>query len=146
MRGPVLAAVLAQAAPLAACLTILIGLRARPRAAAGLATLSLVVALGATAYLVVVVAVPNVHWVAQTTWLPVADGPALAFGVFFDPLAATMSFVVAFITLAVMVYSLGYMAGDPGFARYFGFLALFAWAMLGLVLASNLLLSTGFTR
>lgn len=139
MSGPVLAAVLAQAAPLAACLTILIGLRARPRAAAGLATLSLVVALGATAYLVVVVAVPNVHWVAQTTWLPVADGPALAFGVFFDPLAATMSFVVAFITLAVMVYSLGYMAGDPGFARYFGFLALFAWAMLGLVLASNLL-------
>ena len=139
MSGPVLAAVLAQAAPLAACLTILIGLRARPRAAAGLATLSLVVALGATAYLVVVVAVPNVHWVAQTTWLPVADGPALAFGVFFDPLAATMSFVVAFITLAVMVYSLGYMAGDAGFARYFGFLALFAWAMLGLVLASNLL-------
>jgi len=50
-----------------------------------------------------------------------------------------MALVVAGITLAVMVYSLGYMAGDPGFARYYGFLALFAWAMLGLVLASNLL-------
>jgi NADH-quinone oxidoreductase subunit L len=37
------------------------------------------------------------------------------------------------------VYSLGYMAGDPGFARYYAFMSLFAWAMMNLTLAPTLL-------
>jgi len=139
VSGPVLAALAAQAAPLAACAVILVGLRARPRAAAATAIAALTVSLAATAYLVWRIAVPNLSYLAEATWLPVQGGPGLAFGVFFDPLATTMACVVAAVTLAVMVYSLGYMHGDPGFARYFGFLALFGWAMLGLVLASNLL-------
>ena len=139
MSGPVTAAVVAQAAPLAACVVILFGLRRRPGAAAALAVLALTIALGAAAYLVAAVAVPNTTLLATSVWLPLADGPGLAFGVLLDPLSTTMALVVAAVTLAVMVYSLGYMAGDPGFARYYGFLALFAWAMLGLVLASNLL-------
>jgi NADH-quinone oxidoreductase subunit L len=139
MNGPVAAAVAAQAAPLAACLVILFWLRRRPGAAAALAILSLTVALGATAYLVAAVAVPDTTLLATSVWLPVSEGPGLAFGVLLDPLSTTMALVVAAVTLAVMVYSLGYMAGDPGFARYYGFLSLFAWAMLGLVLASNLL-------
>jgi len=139
MSAPVTAALLAQAAPLAACLIVLLALRGRPRAAAGVAILALSVATLATGYLVAVVAAPAVHQVAQAMWLPLQTGPGLAFGVLLDPLATVMAFVVAAITLLVMIYSLGYMAGDPGFARYFGFLALFGWAMLGLVLASNLL-------
>ncbi|MDH4348877.1 MAG: NADH-quinone oxidoreductase subunit L [Gemmatimonadota bacterium] len=139
MSGPVLAALVAQAAPLAACVVILFWLRQRPGLAAGLAILSLTVTLGAAGYLVAAVAVPNTTVLATANWLPVAEGPGLAFGVLLDPLSTTMALVVAAVTLAVMVYSLGYMAGDPGFARYYGFLALFAWAMLGLVLASNLL-------
>jgi NADH-quinone oxidoreductase subunit L len=139
MSGPVTAAVLAQAAPLAACAVILLWLRRRPGTAAALAILALTVALGAAVYMVAAVAVPNTSLLATSVWLPVADGPGLAFGVLLDSLSSTMALVVAAVTLAVMVYSLGYMAGDPGFARYYGFLALFAWAMLGLVLASNLL-------
>jgi NADH-quinone oxidoreductase subunit L len=139
MTAPVLAAVVAQATPLAACLVILVTLRRQPAAAALLAIGSLVVALAAAAYLVAVVAVPNVHTLAQVVWLPISGSAGLAFGVLLDPLSTAMALVVAAVTLAVMVYSLGYMAGDPGFARYYGFLALFAWAMLGLVLASNLL-------
>lgn len=139
MSGPVIAAILAQIAPLAAGIVILSGLRRRPGTAAALAILALTVALGAAVYLTVAVAVPDTTLLATTVWLPVSEGPGLAFGVLLDPLSATMALVVAAITLAVMVYSLGYMAGDPGFARYYGFLALFAWAMLGLVLASNLL-------
>jgi NADH-quinone oxidoreductase subunit L len=139
MSGPVLAALAAQAAPLAACAVILVGLRAWPRAAAATAIAALTGSFAATGYLVWRIAVPNLSYLAQATWLPVQGGPGLAFGVFFDPLATTMACVVAAVTLAVMVYSLGYMHGDPGFARYFGFLALFGWAMLGLVLASNLL-------
>ena len=139
MNGPVIAAVAAQAAPLAACVVILFGLRRRPGAAAALAIVALTVALAATAYLVAAVAVPNTTQLATAVWLPLSEGPGLAFGVLLDTLSTTMALVVAAITLAVMIYSLGYMAGDPGFARYYGFLALFGWAMLGLVLASNLL-------
>jgi NADH-quinone oxidoreductase subunit L len=139
MNGLVLAALTAQVAPLAACAVILTALRTRPRAAAATAVGALTLSVLATAVLVWRIAIPNVSWVAQAVWLPVQGSPGLAFGVMADPLAATMAFIVAFITLAVMVYSLGYMHGDPGFARYFGFLALFGWAMLGLVLASNLL-------
>jgi len=139
MTGPVVAAVLAQAAPLAACVTILVGLRRRHAAAAALAIASVTVSLVATAWLVKAIAVPDTRLLAQADWLPIAGSPALAFGVYLDTLSTTMALVVAAITLCVMVYSVGYMAEDPGFGRYFGFLALFAWAMLGLVLASNLL-------
>jgi len=139
MSGPVTAAVAAQAAPLAACVVILFWLRRRPGAAAALAILALTIALAAAVYLVVAVAVPNTTQLATSVWLPVSEGPGLAFGVMLDTLSTTMALVVAAVTLAVMIYSLGYMAGDPGFARYYGFLSLFAWAMLGLVLASNLL-------
>jgi len=75
----------------------------------------------------------------QTVWLPVAGGPGLAFGILLDPLSITMSAVVVAVTLAVMVYSLGYMAGDRGYVRYYVLLLFFAFAMLGLVLSSNLL-------
>jgi len=60
-------------------------------------------------------------------------------GVLLDPLSLLMLVVVAAISFLVQVYSLGYMAGDPGFARYFGFMGLFTWAMLSLTLAPNLL-------
>jgi NADH-quinone oxidoreductase subunit L len=50
-----------------------------------------------------------------------------------------MFVVVAVICLLVQVYSLGYMAGDPGFGRYYGCMSLFAWAMLTLTVSSSLL-------
>jgi NADH-quinone oxidoreductase subunit L len=139
MTAPVAAAVVAQAAPLAGCAAILIGLRRRPAAAAGLAIASVALALVASGWLVLAVAIPDRDILAQASWLPVHGAAPLAFGVQLDALSTSMAFTVAAITLGVMVYSTGYMAGDPGFGRYFGFLALFAWAMLGLVLASNLL-------
>jgi len=46
---------------------------------------------------------------------------------------------VASICLLVQVYSLGYMAGDPGFSRYYAFMSLFAWAMLSLTVSLSLL-------
>ena len=61
MSGPVTAAIAAQAAPLAAAAVVLFWLRRRPAAAAALAILALTLALGATAYLVAAVAVPNTH-------------------------------------------------------------------------------------
>ena len=139
MTGATLAALLAQGAPLLACALVLPGLRARPRLAAGLAIAGMAVSLVSAAYLVVTVAAPAHHLLAQWAFLPVDASHALAFGVLLDPLSTVMALVVAGVTLAVMIYSTGYMAGDPGYARYYGFLALFGWAMQGLVLSANLL-------
>ena len=103
MSGPVLAAILAQGAPLLACLLILGFLRRRPAAASALAIAAMGAALGATAYLVGTVAVPNTSVLATSVWLPLAEGPGLLFGVLLDPLSTTMALVVAAVTLAVMV-------------------------------------------
>ena len=139
MTGATLAALLVQGAPLLACAVVLLGLRGRPRAAAALGIAAMVASVLASGWLVATVAVPGRTLLAQTVFLPVDATRSLAFGVLLDPLSTTMALVVAAVTLAVMVYSTGYMAGDPGFARYYGFLALFGWAMQGLVLAANLL-------
>jgi NADH-quinone oxidoreductase subunit L len=57
-----------------------------------------------------------------------------------DGLTAVMLVVVTAVAFLVQFYSQGYMAGDPGYPRYFAFLSLFTTAMLGLVLASNLIM------
>jgi NADH-quinone oxidoreductase subunit L len=57
-----------------------------------------------------------------------------------DNLTAIMLIVVTGVSLMVQIYSQGYMAGDPGYHRYFCFMSLFTASMLGLVLSANLLL------
>ncbi|MBN1203124.1 MAG: NADH-quinone oxidoreductase subunit L [Anaerolineae bacterium] len=61
-------------------------------------------------------------------------------GVLVDPLTAYMLLMVPLACLAIFVYSLGYMRGDPHNSRFFGYISLFAGAMLTLVLADNLLM------
>jgi NADH-quinone oxidoreductase subunit L len=56
-----------------------------------------------------------------------------------DPLSSTMTLVVAGVGFLIHVYSTGYMKGDEGYAKFFAFLNLFVFAMLMLVLSSNLL-------
>jgi NADH-quinone oxidoreductase subunit L len=57
-----------------------------------------------------------------------------------DPLSVVMILIVTGVGFLIHVYSIGYMAGDRGFARYFAFLNLFTFSMLLLVLADNFLL------
>jgi NADH-quinone oxidoreductase subunit L len=71
-------------------------------------------------------------------WLAIGD-TVINIGVRMDSLAAIMVVTVSTISLLVQIYSLGYMRGDGGFARYFAFMSLFTGSMLGLVLANNLL-------
>jgi len=58
----------------------------------------------------------------------------------FDPLSVMMLLIITGIGFLIHVYSTAYMAGDPGFPRYFSFLNLFVFSMLVLVLAENALL------
>ncbi len=57
-----------------------------------------------------------------------------------DPLSVTMCLIITGVGFLIHIYSIGYMHGDRGFARFFAFLNLFIFAMLNLVLGDNLLL------
>ena len=84
------------------------------------------------------------HWgsndlmLNEITWMISGDFE-IPLGLMIDPLNMLMLTIVTVICFLVQIYSLGYMAGDPGFGRYFGFMSLFAWAMISLVLSSTLL-------
>jgi NADH-quinone oxidoreductase subunit L len=72
------------------------------------------------------------------TWLRFTDDLYIDLGVYLDPISVMMLVVVTTVSLMVHVYSLGYMKGEKGFQRYYAFLSLFSFAMLGLVLATNI--------
>ncbi|MFZ5753198.1 MAG: NADH-quinone oxidoreductase subunit L [Bacillota bacterium] len=69
-------------------------------------------------------------------WINI-PGLYIEMGALVDPLTAVMLFVVTFIALLVLIYSVGYMHGDPGFSRFFSYVSIFAFSMLGLVIANN---------
>jgi len=54
-------------------------------------------------------------------------------------LSATMMLVVTFVSLMVHIYTIGYMADDPGYQRFFSYISLFTFSMLMLVMANNFL-------
>ena len=76
-------------------------------------------------------------------WLDLGNA-VIEFSLLLDPLTAVMAVVVTSVSLMVQIYSLGYMKGDPGYARYFAYMSLFTAAMLGLVLAANILVLYAF--
>lgn len=70
------------------------------------------------------------------TWLRMGE-TNLVFGLLIDPLTAMMLFVVTYVGSLIFIYSIGYMHGDPRFSRFFAYLSLFMFSMLGLTLASH---------
>lgn len=67
-------------------------------------------------------------------------GLAINYSFLVDPLSLVMVLVVTGVGFIIHVYSIGYMHGDKGFAKFFAFMNLFIFAMLNLVLADNFLL------
>lgn len=61
-------------------------------------------------------------------------------GFLLDPLSVTMITIVLFVSLMVHIYTIGYMADDAGYCRFFSYVSLFTFMMLMLVLADNFLL------
>lgn len=72
-------------------------------------------------------------------WISIGEsqGLPLQFGIFIDPLAAVMLFVVTVVGTLIIIYSVGYMHEDPRFSRFFAYLSLFMFSMLTLVLSPN---------
>jgi NADH-quinone oxidoreductase subunit L len=77
--------------------------------------------------------------VQNFTWFTFGD-QALQLGFVLDPLAAAMLMMISIVSLCIFVFSVGYMAEDKNFTRFFAYLSFFSGAMLGLVIANSLLL------
>lgn len=71
-------------------------------------------------------------------WLRFTDKLTIDLGIMLDPISVMMLVVITTVSLMVHIYSLGYMHGERGFQRYYAFLSLFSFAMLGLVVAPNI--------
>jgi NADH-quinone oxidoreductase subunit L len=70
------------------------------------------------------------------TWM-ISDGIRFEVGFLIDHLSALMMTVVTFVSLMVHIYTIGYMAEDPGYQRFFSYIALFTFSMLMLVMSNN---------
>ena len=76
--------------------------------------------------------------VMNITWLQFTENLVIKLGILLDPISAMMLIVITTVSLMVHIYSLGYMDGEKGFQRYYAFLSLFTFSMLGLVVATNI--------
>ena len=74
----------------------------------------------------------------KTTWLRFNDTLQIDMGILLDPISVMMLVVITTVSLMVFLYSQGYMKHEGGYDRYFAFLSLFSFSMLGLVVATNL--------
>src|SRR5437588_522576 len=128
------------AVPLAASLVILSLTNPARRIAVLLAIFGQVVALilAIVAFLPTL-QMPGFRAVHNFTWFTFGD-QALRIGWMLDPLAAAMMVMITLVGLCIFVFSVGYMAGDKNFTRFFSYLSFFSGAMLGVVIANSLLL------
>jgi len=76
--------------------------------------------------------------VFNQTWLAFTPNLVISLGFLLDPISAMMLLVISTVSFMVHIYSLGYMHGEKGFQRYYAFLSLFSFSMLGLVVATNI--------
>jgi NADH-quinone oxidoreductase subunit L len=80
----------------------------------------------------------NIANVVIYTW-GVSGKIPFQIGFLIDQLSATMMVIVTFVSLMVHVYTIGYMAEDPGYQRFFCYISLFTFSMLMLVMSNNFL-------
>jgi NADH-quinone oxidoreductase subunit L len=124
--------------PFISFLLIMVFTRNKRRLSGGIAVAAVTGSLAGAVFLLVR------HWGAghpihySARWL-IAGDISIPFGFLLDPVSLLMLLLVAAISFLVQVYSLGYMAGDPGFSRYYAFQSLFAWAMMTLTISSAML-------
>ena len=74
----------------------------------------------------------------NTVWLNLTEKLHIDLGVLLDPISVMMLIVITTVSFMVHLYSIGYMKGEKGYERFFSFLSLFSFSMLGLVVATNI--------
>jgi NADH-quinone oxidoreductase subunit L len=128
------------AIPLAAALSILCLKSSLRKGAAALAVLGQIVAL-ILAFIAFASTLQVPGWRAfhNFTWFTFGE-QTLRIGWVLDPLAAAMLVMITLVGLCIFVFSVGYMADDKDFTRFFAYLSFFSAAMLSVVIANSLLL------
>jgi NADH-quinone oxidoreductase subunit L len=128
------------AVPFAAAIVILSSGKSRRKSAAGLAIAGQIVVLtiSIVAFLPTL-QTPGFREVQNFTWFTFGE-QTLRLGFVLDPLAAAMLVMITLVSLCIFVFSVGYMADDRDFTRFFAYLSFFSGAMLGVVIANSLLL------
>ena len=128
------------AVPLAISLVILSLARSRRKSAAALAIIGQAIALAFAIFMFFsTLQTPGFRAVQNFTWFSFGEN-ALRIGWVLDPLAAAMMMMIALVGLCIFIFSVGYMADDKNFTRFFAYLSFFSGAMLGVVIANSLLL------
>ncbi|MDQ3117735.1 MAG: NADH-quinone oxidoreductase subunit L [Verrucomicrobiota bacterium] len=126
--------------PLVASLAIVCLSHTRRSTAAGLAVAGQFVALLLSlAAFAPTLQTPGFRAVHNFTWFTFGE-QTLRLGFVLDPLTAVMLIMITFVSLCIFVFSIGYMAADRNFGRFFAYLSFFSAAMLGVVVANSLLL------
>ncbi len=126
-------------APLAGAIVAgLFGWAIGRRGAHWITILGMVVATVASAIVFLDVLDGNIYNGPVYTWL-ISGNSRFEIGFLIDRLSATMMLVVSFVSLMVHIYTIGYMADDPGYQRFFSYISLFTFSMLMLVMANNFL-------
>src|SRR5207248_3398857 len=128
------------AMPFAAAIVILSLGKSRRKSAAVLAIGGQIVVLAIS--IVAFLATLQTHGfraVQNFTWFTFGE-QTLRLGFVLDPLAAAMLVMISLVGLCIFFFSVGYMAGDKNFTRFFAYLSFFSGAMLGVVIANSLLL------
>jgi NADH-quinone oxidoreductase subunit L len=126
-------------APLLGAILAGLGGRAIGRAGAHRVTiLSVLASFAASCWIFADVLQGNSFNGSVYTWLT-SGGVRLEIGFLIDRLSALMMVVVTFVSLMVHIYTIGYMAEDPGYQRFFAYISLFTFSMLMLVMANNFL-------
>ena len=131
---------LVPAVPFAAAVVILSLGKSRRKSAAVLAIGGQIVVLAIS----IVAFLPTLQThgfraVQNFTWFTFGE-QTLRLGFVLDPLAVAMLVMISLVSLCIFVFSVGYMADDKNFTRFFAYLSFFSGAMLGVVIANSLLL------
>jgi NADH-quinone oxidoreductase subunit L len=80
---------------------------------------------------------PNFKYHVVVPWLSLGGRFVIKAGILVDNLTAVMLVVVTLVSFLVHLFSVGYMHGDPKYSRFFAYLSVFSFSMLGLVLAES---------
>ncbi|HEX5539398.1 MAG TPA: NADH-quinone oxidoreductase subunit L, partial [Methylophilaceae bacterium] len=123
--------------PLLAAVVVGLFSRVLPRAAAHRLTIAgVAAAFGLSVYVFMDVLQGHGFNGPVYTWLT-SGNTSFEVGFLIDRLTAVMMLVVTFVSLMVHIYTVGYMADDPGYSRFFSYISLFTFAMLMLVMSNN---------
>jgi NADH-quinone oxidoreductase subunit L len=122
-----------------ALLAGLLGWKIGRRASHLVAILGVTIAFGLSAFVVLPDVLAGHHFNGTVYTWGVSGGIPLEVGFLIDPLTVLMMVVVSFVSLMVHLYTIGYMHDDPGYQRFFSYIALFTFAMLMLVMSNNFL-------